>query len=231
VSGTDRPRSPREWREWLYRKLYSKPIAAAPKDAPARRKKSVQRKIEHVTNEDRRLRDSALKQKIPSSLDIAKLFAIANGNTGTPETERVQKVDEILANYRSQRQQFADGEINGIDPLLMQGIEEWGRRIFAAPDPVRALKILLGLQRPRGKRAKNAERDVERAIAVLETRERMSVEENKRVSLERAAEEVAETWGLEHDYVLKLYKRHRLAAKAERAFRAERRVLAADTRP
>jgi hypothetical protein len=87
---------------------------------------------------------------------------------------------------------------------------------------VLALKTFLGLRQPRGKRVKNAERDVEIAVAVLETKDRMSLERKKRVSLDRVAEEVAETCGLERDYVLKLYKRHRLAAKAERAFRAER---------
>jgi hypothetical protein len=50
----------------------------------------------------------------------------------------------------------------------------------------------------------------------------MSVEENKRVSLEKAAEKVAHEYGLDCDYVMKLYKQNRLAAKAEIAFRAER---------
>jgi hypothetical protein len=85
---------------------------------------------------------------------------------------------------------------------------------------VLALKSLLGLRQPRGKRGKNAERDFQIAVAVLETRERMSLEENKRVSLERAAEAVADEYGFECMYVLKLYKRNRLDAKAEIALRA-----------
>jgi hypothetical protein len=137
------------------------------------------------------------------------------------EAERVQAVNEFLGEFRSQREQFANGEIDGIDPLLIQGIRDWGLRIFAEPDPSLALKTLLGLRRPRGKRTKNSERDFEMVVAVLETRERMTLEEKKRVSLERAAEAVAQEYKLECEYVLKLYKQNRLAARAQIALRAD----------
>jgi hypothetical protein len=104
----------------------------------------------------------------------------------------------------------------------MQGIKDWGLRIFAKRDPVLALESLLGLRHPRGKRAKNTERDFQIAVEVLETRKRMSLEEKKRVSLERAAEAVAQKYELECEYVLKLYKQNRLPARAEIALRADR---------
>jgi hypothetical protein len=69
------------------------------------------------------------------------------------ETERIQAVNELLDEYRSQVEQSADKKIN--DPLLWQGIKDWGLRIFAKRDPVLALERLLGLRHARGKRAKN----------------------------------------------------------------------------
>jgi hypothetical protein len=50
----------------------------------------------------------------------------------------------------------------------------------------------------------------------------MSLEEKKRVNLERAAAAVAEKYRLQCEYVLKLYKQNRLAARAEIALRADR---------
>jgi hypothetical protein len=50
----------------------------------------------------------------------------------------------------------------------------------------------------------------------------MSLEEKKRVSLERAAEAVAQKYELECEYVLKLYKQNRLPARAQIALRADR---------
>jgi hypothetical protein len=133
-----------------------------------------------------------------------------------PATAKAVKVGS------EQRRQPERGKPVQVDPFLMQGIKDWGLRIFAKRDPVLALESLLGLRHPRGKRAKNTERDFQIAVEVLETRKRMSLEEKKRVSLERAAEAVAQKYELECEYVLKLYKQNRLPARAEIALRADR---------
>jgi hypothetical protein len=133
-----------------------------------------------------------------------------------PATAKAVKVGS------EQRRQPERGKPVQVDPFLMQCIKDWGLRIFAKRDPVLALESLLGLRHPRGKRAKNTERDFQIAVEVLETRKRMSLEEKKRVSLERAAEAVAQKYELECEYVLKLYKQNRLPARAEIALRADR---------
>jgi hypothetical protein len=139
------------------------------------------------------------------------------------EAERVQAVNELLREFSSQLKQFANGEIDGIDPLLIHGIKDWGLRIFAERDPVLAVKALLGQRRPRGKRPKNSERHFQIALALLETRKRMRLEEKKRVSLEKAAGAVAQEYKLKSgEYVLKLYKQNQRAARAEFALRADR---------
>ena len=133
-----------------------------------------------------------------------------------PATAKAVKVGS------EQRRQPERGKPVQVDPFLMQGIKDWGLRIFAERDPVLAVERLLGLRPPRGKRAKNTERDFQIAVEVLEARKRMSLEEKKRVSLERAAEAVAQKYELECEYVLKLYKQNRLPARAEIALRADR---------
>ena len=158
----------------------------------------------HVANEGQRLRDLALKLNNPSSTRIAELFAIANGNQDdASETERIQAVNELLDEYRSQLEKFADEKIERIDPLLLQGIKDWGLRIFAKRDPVLALGRLLGLRRPRGKRAKNTERDLQIAVAVL-TKMKLGM------SLEDAAAYVAENcrFGLGVESIAKIYNRN-----------------------
>jgi hypothetical protein len=110
-----------------------------------------------------------------SSTRVAELFAIANGkrdgrtvrigraksmrskklliSKSRSETERIQAVCELLGEFRAQKERFRRNEITRIDPLLVQGIEDWGLRILAAKKPVLALETLLGTRRKRGKRA------------------------------------------------------------------------------
>jgi hypothetical protein len=118
-----------------YKELYGESIAATPKGANPGLQKSVLRKIRHAAKESQRLRDSTLKLNNQSSTHAAKLFAIANGNKkATSETERVQAVNELLDEYRSQLAK----KIN--DPLLWQGIKDWGLRIFAKRDATRHMR-------------------------------------------------------------------------------------------
>ena len=96
-----------------------------------------------------------------------------------------------------------------VDPFLMQGIKDWGLRIFAKRDPVLALERLLGLRRPRGKRAKNTERDLQIAVAVL-TKMKLGM------SLDDAAAYVAENcrFGLGVESIAKIYNRTHRKAKS-----------------
>jgi hypothetical protein len=115
-----------------------------------------------------------------------------------------------------------------VDPLLWQGIQVWGLRIFSKRDPVLALERLLGLRCPRGKRAKNAERNLQIAVAV---REKM----NAGMRFEEAAADVAENckFGIGFESIATIYKRyhrqaksHMLEEKAESAMSALEKGMA-----
>jgi hypothetical protein len=204
-----------------------------------------------------------------TSLRVVELFAIANDdpNASKPrrvhgkriepisERERVEAVNELLREFRSQLEQLAEakaplasqGTVNEfvaatpegakpdtakaviisseqprrpergkpvqVDPLLLQGIKDWGYRIFSKPDPVLAVEQLLGARARRGKRPKNGARDFRIAVAVVE-------EMRSGKTLETAAVAVAPIFHLEPERIQKIYKQHRLAARAEVALRA-----------
>ena len=183
-------------------------------------------------------RSAAQKQRqIPPPRPIAELFAIASedpiaskrrcvhGKRIEPitEGERVQAVSELLREFRAQIVRFGRNEITHIDRLLEQGIKDWGLRIFAAKNPVLALEKLLGTRQKRGKRAsaKIADRDFQIAVDVVkEMREKTSEKTwRKRMGLEKAAEAVAQKYRLGAERIQKIYKRHRVAARAEVALR------------
>jgi hypothetical protein len=94
-----------------------------------------------------------------------------------------------------------------IDPLLMQGVKAWAFRIFLQPTPISALERFLGIRRPRGKRAKNTERDFWVAVTVFDKMK-------SGMTLEDASYAVAESCGLEGDNVKKIYSRNHREAKA-----------------
>ena len=158
------------------------------------------------------------------SLRIAELFVIANENPDASKRRRVQgrrieqitereraaAVRKLLREFRTQKEQFGRNEIAQIDPLLVQGIRDWGSRIFAAEEPVLALEELLGKRRKRGKRAsaKTADRDSQ---IVRDMLERM----RSGMSLEKAAEALAPDYGIGPESIAKIYKRGHKAAKAE----------------
>lgn len=137
------------------------------------------------------------------------------------EAERQEARHELLSEYRRQWQQFGSKQIAGIDPLLVQAVKDWALRIFAEPNPVQAFEYFLGARQRRGKRAKIDDRDLQIAIDVVkEMREKTSEKTwRKRMSLERAAEAVASKYRLKAERIQKIYKRHRVAARAEVALR------------
>jgi hypothetical protein len=125
------------------------------------------------------------------------------------ETERIQAVCELLGEFRAQRERFGRNEITRIDPLLVQGIEDWGLRIFAAKKPVLALETLLGTRRKRGKRAsaKIADRDFEIALEMVNLK-------GSGMSLEKAAEVLASKYAIEPESIAKIYNREHKVVKA-----------------
>ena len=89
----------------------------------------------------------------------------------------------------------------------MQGVKAWAFRIFLQPTPISALERFLGIRRPRGKRAKNTERDFWVAVTVFDKMK-------SGMTLEDASYAVAESCGLEGDNVKKIYSRNHREAKA-----------------
>jgi hypothetical protein len=173
-----------------------------------------------------------------SSTRIAELFRIADGaRKDTSEDERRQAIRELICEFRRQTNELkrllaergdpSQGQIDSkeisriLSPLLVRGIKSWGLRIFAEPHPIRALEILLGVRERRGKRAKNADRDFQIAVDVVEEMTEKTSEKTwrKRMGLEKAAEAVALKYELEPERIQKIYKRHRVAARAEFALR------------
>jgi hypothetical protein len=208
-------------------------FAIANDDPNASKRRHVHgRRIEPITEGERVKAVNELLKEFRSQLEQlaeanASLASQRNMNETPPPRAATPKgakpaTAKAVKVGSEQRQQPERGKPVQVDPFLMQVIKHWGLRIFAKRDPVLAVERLLGLRHPRGKRAKNTERDFQIAVEVLEARKRMSLEEKKRVSLERAAEAVAQKYELECEYVLKLYKQNRLPARAQIALRADR---------
>jgi hypothetical protein len=149
-----------------------------------------------------------------ASIRIATLFGIANQNCNASESDRREAINELLREFRSQMERYGRGEITHIDLLLVQGIKDWGFRIFSKENPILALEKFLGTRQRRGKRAKNTDRNFRIAVAVVE---RMQ----SGMSLEDAAEAVAYDYKpLVGDSIKKIYTRNATEAKAYVAVRA-----------
>ena len=153
------------------------------------------------------------QRKNLSSMCVAKLFAIANGNRDSSERERRVACKKVLREFRFQWQALGRDEITRIDPLLVQCINNWSYRIFSKLKPALALEQLLGAREKRGKRAKNVERDFKIAVAVVEKRKSgMTLEgASEAVASEFAAKNIA----LEVESITKIYKRNHIEAKAQ----------------
>jgi hypothetical protein len=96
-----------------------------------------------------------------------------------------------------------------IDPLLVQGVKDWGFRIFSKESRILELELqkFLGVGSRRGKRAKYTERDFRIAVAVAEKMQLGS-------TLENASCAIAESFGLEPESIRKIYVRNSGEAKA-----------------
>jgi hypothetical protein len=153
------------------------------------------------------------QRKNLSSLHVAELIGIANGNRNVSERERRIACKKVLREFRFQCQRLGKGEISRIDPLLVQCMTGWGYRIFSELKPISALERLLGTREKRGKRAKNVERNFEISVAVAEKMMILGLTQDKaseEVALEFAAKNIA----LEAESIAKIYKHNRIAARA-----------------
>lgn len=163
------------------------------------------------------VRMSSLRENLPS-IRIALLFAVSNKSREASESERLDAVNELLREFRSQWGQLGQGEIARIDPLLVQGIKDWGYRIFSKPNPILALEKFLGTRQRRGKRAKNTDRNFQIAVAVAQKMK-------SGMSFEDAADAVASDYKpLEADSIRKIYTRNAIEAKAHVAMCALERI-------
>jgi hypothetical protein len=143
------------------------------------------------------------------------------------ERQRARRI--LLRLYRWQWKRVERKELASVHPLVWQTVNDWGFRIFAAPDPILALEHFLGARQRPGKRARleTAERDFEIAVAVFKKMNTSISPKNapsgarvvaaKRMSLEKAAKEVASEYGLERETVQKIYKLHRKEVRADAA--------------
>jgi hypothetical protein len=95
-----------------------------------------------------------------NAAQIAELFAITDSGLDATESERIEAVKSLLHEYRLQIAEYRRDERSVIDPLLLQGIGNWGRRIFADATPVLVLERFLGERLKPGKRAKHRERNL-----------------------------------------------------------------------
>jgi hypothetical protein len=148
-----------------------------------------------------------------NAAEIAELMAVAGSRRPTDESERIDAVKRLLCEYRLQIAEYKANRDHTPDPLLIQGIDNWGRQIFAEPDPTLALARFLGQKSRPGKRATHTERDLSIAIAVVR-------EMRGGNTLERAAEAVGLAYNLAPETVSKIYGLRHKEAKADLAMSA-----------
>src|SRR5262249_509724 len=106
-------------------------------------------------------------------------------------------------------EEFKKKERAEVDPLLMQGVGEWGRYIFAQANPEITLARFLGKRQKPGKRTKNTDCDRDIAAAVV-------VKMDSGMTLENAVADVAADFSLGEDTIKKIYARKRKEVRASR---------------
>jgi hypothetical protein len=148
-----------------------------------------------------------MSQQRLNAEQIARLLTISRRHSTDPGC--IEAVQHLVCEYQSQIAEHKRGERAVVDQLLMQGVGDWGRHIFAQPNPEIALARFLGTKQKPGKRIKNTERDRSIAAAVVTTME-------GGMTLEKAAAEVAEDYGLSTERVIAIYARKSKEVRARR---------------
>ena len=125
------------------------------------------------------------------------------------DPERIEAVKRLICEYQLQIAEYKRRERAAIDPLLMQGVGDWGRYIFAQANPEMALGRLLGTKQKPGKRATNTDRNADITLAVI-------AEMEGGMTLEEAVTAVATDHCLAEDTIRKIYARRKSEARAAR---------------
>jgi hypothetical protein len=158
-----------------------------------------------------------------NAAQIAELMAIADLRRDATESERTEAVNSLLREYRLQIAEYRRGKRSVIDPLLLQGIGSWGRRIFAEATPVPALARFLGKQK-RGKRAspERAARNISVTLAVIDLMNRGTTLEEAAVlvAADYTPRKVGKKLSLKADSVRKIYIRNETEQRARLAMNA-----------
>jgi hypothetical protein len=108
---------------------------------------------------------------------IARLIGIANESRERAtihgvvfelptEAERQRARCILLRLCRWQCKRVGRKDLASVHPLVWQTVNDWGLRFSREPNPGQAWETFLGIRQRRGKRAKNAERDLQIAVAV-----------------------------------------------------------------
>jgi hypothetical protein len=160
---------------------------------------------------------------------IARLICIANESRERAtlhgdaielptEAERQRARCTLLRLYRWQWKRVGRKELAAVHPLVWQTVNDWGLRIFAAPNPIQALEYFLGKRQHPGKRTspKTIDRHLYIAVCVVKTmRKRVAKKEWRQcMTMEKAAEKVAAEHNLQTEYVIEIYYRYKIEAQA-----------------
>jgi hypothetical protein len=158
-----------------------------------------------------------------NTAQIAELLAIAGLRRDATESERIEAINSLLCEYRLQIEEYRKDKRGVIDPLLLQGIGDWGRRIFAEATPVLTLARFLGKQKP-GRRAspERAARDISVTLAVIDRMDRgITLEEaSELVAAAYTPRKVGKSLSLKADTVRKIYIRNETEQRARLAMNA-----------
>jgi hypothetical protein len=158
-----------------------------------------------------------------NATEITELLAIAGSRRDATESERIEAVNSLLREYRLQIAEYRRDKRSSIDPILLQGIEDWGRRIFAEANPVVALARVLGKQKP-GKRAspERAARDISVTLAVIDLMGRGTTleEASELVAADYTPRKVGKRLSLKADSIRKIYIRNKTEQRARLAMNA-----------
>jgi hypothetical protein len=148
-----------------------------------------------------------MSQQRFNTAQIANLLAISRPYA--TDRKCIEAVKSLLCEYHLQIAEYKKGQRGVVDPLLMQGIGDWGRYIFAQANPEIALARFLGKREKPGKRAKNTDRDFTITGAVVAKME-------NGMTLEEASPLIAAEYKLKADTVRKIYVRRNKEVRAAR---------------
>jgi hypothetical protein len=125
------------------------------------------------------------------------------------ESERIEAVNELLQELRSQIEAYRKNDLDEVAPFLSQAIAELGLKMLAEADPVLALETLLGRKQSPEQRAKTTARDRDIARATVG-------KIDAGMTLENAVADVATAFGQSEAEVRAIYLSGHIEVQAAR---------------